>query len=80
MKYVEPAQNIFFPKIFWLIFRLIWKNYIQNWDFDMKSWIEDFFTHFCRVFIFFKEIVISVDEKGLFSKKYRVNNQTERWI
>ena len=32
--------------IFWLLFHLIWKNYVLNWDFDMKSWIVDFFTRF----------------------------------
>ena len=27
-------------------FHLIWKNYVLNWDFDLKSWIVDFFTRF----------------------------------
>ena len=32
--------------ISWILFHLIWKNYILYWDFDLKSWIVDFFTHF----------------------------------
>ena len=32
--------------IFWLLFHLIWKNYVLYWDFVLKSWIVDFFTHF----------------------------------
>ena len=43
----------FFPKFYgkvgvisWLLFHLIWKNYVLNWDFDSKSWIVDFFSHF----------------------------------
>ena len=31
--------------IFWLLFHLIWKNYVLYWDFDSKSWIVAFFTH-----------------------------------
>ena len=34
--------------ISWLLFHLIWKNYVLNWDFDSKSWIVDFFTRFTR--------------------------------
>ena len=30
------------PNIYWLLFHLIWKNYIQYWDFGSKSWIVDF--------------------------------------
>ena len=30
----------------WLLFHLIWKNYVLYWDFDSKSWIVDFFTRF----------------------------------
>ena len=30
------------------LFHLIWKNYVLYWDFDLKSWIVDFFTHFTR--------------------------------
>ena len=32
----------------WLLFHLIWKDYILHWDFDQKSWIVDYiagFTH-----------------------------------
>ena len=29
-------------------FHLIWKNYVLYWDFDLKSWIVDFFTRFTR--------------------------------
>ena len=25
---------------------VIWKNYLLYWDFDLKSWIVDFFTRF----------------------------------
>ena len=32
--------------ISWLLFHLIWKNYILYWDFDSKSWIVAFFTRF----------------------------------
>ena len=32
--------------ISWLLFHLIWKNYILYWDFVLKSWIVDFFTRF----------------------------------
>ena len=32
--------------ISWFLFHLIWKNYFLYWDFDLKSWIVDFFTHF----------------------------------
>ena len=31
--------------IFLFLFHLIWKNY---WEFDLKSWIVDFFTRFTR--------------------------------
>ena len=34
--------------ISWLLFHLIWKNYVLNWDFVMKSWIVDFFTPFIQ--------------------------------
>ena len=34
--------------IFWFLFHLIWKNYGLSWDFDLKSWIVDFFTCFTR--------------------------------
>ena len=34
--------------ISWLLFHLIWKNYVLYWDFDLKSWIVDFFTCFTR--------------------------------
>ena len=34
--------------IFWFLFHLIWKNYVLYWDFDLKSWIVDFFTRFTR--------------------------------
>ena len=34
--------------ISWFLFHLIWKNYILYWDFDLKSWIVDFFTRFTR--------------------------------
>ena len=27
--------------ISWLLFHLIWKNYVLYWDFDLKSWIVD---------------------------------------
>ena len=30
------------------LFHLIWKNYILYWDFDLKSWIVDFFTGFTQ--------------------------------
>ena len=32
--------------ISWLLFHLIWKNYVLYCDFDLKSWIVDFFTRF----------------------------------
>ena len=32
--------------ISWWHFRFIWKNYVLYWDFDLKSWIVDFLTHF----------------------------------
>ena len=32
--------------ISWLLFHLIWKNYVLYWDIDSKSWIVDFFTRF----------------------------------
>ena len=31
-----------------LVFHLIWKHYILTLDFDMKSWIFDFSTHFTK--------------------------------
>ena len=34
--------------ISWFLFHLIWKNYVLYWDFDLKSWIVDFFTRFTR--------------------------------
>ena len=34
--------------ISWFLFHLIRKNYVLYWDFDMKSWIVDFFTRFTR--------------------------------
>ena len=45
----EPSRYLFSPNsmgVFWLLFHLIWKNYIIYWDFDSKSWIVDFFTRF----------------------------------
>ena len=30
------------------LFYLICKNYVLYWDFDLKSWIVDFFTRFTR--------------------------------
>ena len=32
--------------ISWLLFHLIWKNYVLYWNFDFKSWIVDFYTRF----------------------------------
>ena len=32
----------------WLLFHLIWKNYVLYWDFDSKNWIMAFFTRFTR--------------------------------
>ena len=47
------CKNINFSKFYgkvgvisWFLFHLIRKNYILYWDFDLKSWIVDFFTHF----------------------------------
>ena len=34
--------------ISWFLFHPIWKNYVLYWDFDLKSWIVDFFTRFTR--------------------------------
>ena len=34
--------------ISWFLFHLIRKNYVLYWDFDLKSWIVDFFTPFTR--------------------------------
>ena len=34
--------------ISWFLFHIIWKNYVLHWDFDLKSWIVDFFTRFTR--------------------------------
>ena len=50
----KVSWTLFFPNsmekylgvISWLLFHLIWKNYVPNWDFYSKSWIVDFFTHF----------------------------------
>ena len=36
----------YFGVIYWILFHLIWKNYVLYWDFDLKSWIVDFFTPF----------------------------------
>ena len=47
--YVEFSK--FYGKvgvIFLILFHLIWKNYILYWDFDLKSWIVEFFTRFTR--------------------------------
>ena len=27
---------------------MLWKNYVLYWDFDLKSWIVDFFTCFTQ--------------------------------
>ena len=47
--------NTYFSKFYgkvgiisWLLFHLIWKNYVQHWDFGSKSWIVDFFIRFTR--------------------------------
>ena len=47
------SKKVFFTKFYgkvgvisWLLFLLIWKNYVLNWDFDSKSWIVDFFHSF----------------------------------
>ena len=32
--------------ISWLLFHLIWKNYVLYWDFDSKCWIVAFSTRF----------------------------------
>ena len=47
--------HIFFSKFYgkvgvisWFLFHLIWQNYILYWDFDLKSWIVDFFTCFTQ--------------------------------
>ena len=47
--YITPTKT--FPKFYgkvgvisWLLFHLIWKNYILDWDFDSNSRIVDFFT------------------------------------
>ena len=37
----------FYLRFIWylkLLFHLIWKNYVLYWDFDLKSWIVDFFS------------------------------------
>ena len=52
-RYLSAENSYIFP-IFYgkvgviscLLFHLIWKNYVLNWDFDSKSWIVDFFTRF----------------------------------
>ena len=55
-KYPTDPNKAYFSKfygkvgvIFWFLFHLIWKNYVLYWDFDLKSWIGDFFTRFTRV-------------------------------
>ena len=51
----EELHKIIFSKFYgkvgiipWFLFHLIWKNYVLSWDFDLKSWIVDFFTCFTR--------------------------------
>ena len=48
----KDHRTTFFSKFYgkvgvisWLHFHLIWKTYLLYWDFDLKSWIMDFFTH-----------------------------------
>ena len=48
-------QKLLFSKFYgkvgvisWLLFHLIWKDYVLYWDFDLKSWIVAFFTRFTR--------------------------------
>ena len=52
--YMYSAKSNFF-QILWKIrcnilvsFPFIWKNYVLYWDFDLKSWIVDFFTRFTQ--------------------------------
>ena len=50
---IIQIANTYFSKFYgkvgvisWFLFHLIWKNYVLYWDFDLKSWIVDFFTRF----------------------------------
>ena len=48
---VQTTFSKFYGKvgvITWFLFHLIWKNYVLYWDFDLKSWIVDFFTGFTQ--------------------------------
>ena len=48
---VVSSTNTYISKFYgkvgvlsWILFHLIWKNYFLYWDFDLKSWIVDYFT------------------------------------
>ena len=50
---LNTKMTMYFSKFYgkvgvisWFLFHLIWKNYVLYWDFDLKSWIVDFFTRF----------------------------------
>ena len=52
---MKKGMEIYFSKFYgkvgvitWFLFHLIWKNYVLYWDFDLKSWIVDFFTRYTR--------------------------------
>ena len=46
-------------------FHIIWKNYVLYWDFDLKSWIVDFFTRFTRE---------KTPQNNFFSQNFSVEN------
>ena len=48
--------------ISWLLFYLIWENCVLHWDFDLKFWIVDVYTHIThkkyhtKQLLFFKSV------------------------
>ena len=70
---MKPAVTILFSKFYekvgvisWLLFHLIWKNYVLYWDFDWKSWIVDFFTHFTHEKKTTKQLYVEKSEQKFF--------------
>ena len=43
--YQAQCTYILLGIISWLLFYLIWENCVLHWDFDLKFWIVDVYTH-----------------------------------
>ena len=76
--YITIHRNwTFFPKFSQILFHLIWKHYVLYWDFDLKSWIVDFYTCFTRVENNYYCTIFPFLVHGMFVKRYHVVRQTK---